>query len=700
LVDERNFLVLAVEPQLADALRRFVAGFRVASADDLVKERGFARTGNPAESDEAAQRQRAGEVAEVVDGGALDAEARRRVGHRPRGADGGLAPSAEPSACRGVLGLQDACGLAGVHEMAARGARTGPDFDEPIRRAHHRFIVFDHDDGVPLFDQASEDADHAREVARVHADAGFIEHEDGVGQAGPEAGRQVDALHLAAGERAGKPVQREVAEADRLKVAEPREHGLERMVGRVAGVLRGMRPEQRPKFGHRKRVQFGQGASLPSPPQRFFAEALASAFRALFIGAPAGEEDPHVHLVGAGLEPPEEPADAVPFRFPLAGDVRRVAVFEEPAMGGRELVPRHVHGDAFLFAGLRQVALAFAVDVALERGDGALGERQLGVGDDLLPVESDHAAEAAALGAGADRRIEREQRRRGGSEATAVDRRLEDLAVAPELRARVRQHPHATAAEAERHQGGFMEARGLRRRDGQAVLDDERFIGFRRDGLFAETEALAADERPREARPREFFGDGRPFEPGRFLDGESQDDRLAGVRLEAGFPGGGRPLGHDWLAAGRVEQFGAMGEPYLEPIAQFRHRPDRRARRAHRIALPDGDGRTDVFRGVERRRRQELEELSDVRAEGLDVATLALGMQGVEDERRFAGAAEAGHDHQLSDGDVDIEPLKVVLADSAEADGIGLGGRHRRPMNGHETGQYANPLTRVPGGQT
>ena len=652
-----------------------------------MEEGGLARAGDAAEADEAAERQRAGEVPQVVDRGAFDAEARRGVGHRARRAGRRLAASAEPSAGRGILRFQDARRLSGVDQVAARRAWARADLDEPIRRAHHRFIVFDHDHGVPLFDEAPEDADHAREVARVHADAGFIEHEDGIGEAGAEAGSQVDALHFAAGERAGETVERQVTEADGLEVTQAGQHGFEGVVGRMAGVLGRVWPEQRAQFRDRERVELGQAAALPAPPERFFSETLAAAFRALFVGAPARQEDAHVHLVGAGFEPTEEPADAIPFRFPLAGDVRRVAVFEEPTMGRRELVPRHVHGDAFLLTGLGEVALAFAIDVALERGHGAFGERQLGVGDDLLPIEADDSAEAAAFRAGANGRVEGEERGCRRAEAAAIDRRFEDLAEAPEFHARIRQHPHASAAEAERDQGRLMETGGFRRGNRQAVLDDQDFLRFRRDGVLAEAQPLAADECPREAGPHEFFGDGRPGEPRGLLHGERQDNGLARVRLQAGLPSGGGALRDDRLAAGRVEQFGAVREPDFEPVAQLGHRPDRRARRAHRVALLDGDGRTDVFRGVERRRRQEFEELADVGAEGFDVTALAFGVQGVEDERRFAGTAEARDHHQLADGDVDIEPLQVVLADSAEADGIGLGGRHRRPINGQETTQ-------------
>ena len=72
--------------------------------------------------------------------------------------------------------------------MSAGRAWTWTDFNEPIGGTHNRFIVFDDDDGVALFDEASEDADHAREVARVHADAGFIEDKDRICEAGAQTG--------------------------------------------------------------------------------------------------------------------------------------------------------------------------------------------------------------------------------------------------------------------------------------------------------------------------------------------------------------------------------------------------------------------------------------------------------------------------------------------------------------------------------
>ena len=53
----------------------------------------------------------------------------------------------------------------------------------------------------------------------MQTDGRLVEHEQRVHQRGAERGRQVDALYLAAGERARLPVERQVAEADFAEIA-------------------------------------------------------------------------------------------------------------------------------------------------------------------------------------------------------------------------------------------------------------------------------------------------------------------------------------------------------------------------------------------------------------------------------------------------------------------------------------------------
>ena len=132
------------------------------------------------------------------------------------------------------------------------------------------------------------------------------------------------------------------------------------------------------------------------------------AFRAGFVGAPAGKKDAHVHLIGRPFQPAEEAADAVPLRIVFALHVARFPVLDDFAVRSGKLLPRHVEWDGRLAAGAHEILLRFAVDVALEWRDGAFGERQGRVRDNLIPVESDDAAKAAALRAGAHGRVKGE----------------------------------------------------------------------------------------------------------------------------------------------------------------------------------------------------------------------------------------------------------------------------------------------------
>ena len=62
--------------------------------------------------------------------------------------------------------------------------------------------------------------DQPRAVARVQPDRRLVEHVERVHQRRADRGRQVDALELAAGERARLAVERQVAEPDLDQVAE------------------------------------------------------------------------------------------------------------------------------------------------------------------------------------------------------------------------------------------------------------------------------------------------------------------------------------------------------------------------------------------------------------------------------------------------------------------------------------------------
>ena len=112
---------------------------------------------------------------------------------------------------------------------------------------------------------------------------------------------------------------------------------------------------------------------------------------------------------------------------------------------------------------------------------------------------------------------------------------------------------------------------------------------------------------------------------------------------------------------------------------------DARPQQAHVVVdLGDGaDGGARVLRGrllLDRDRRRQAVDLVDVRLlhhlqelarigrQRFDVAALALGIDGVEGERGFAGAGQAGEHHQLVAGNLDVDVLQIVLARAANGD--------------------------------
>src|SRR5262249_5362592 len=106
------------------------------------------------------------------------------------------------------------------HDLAAALAWARADVENPIGGKHHLRIVLDDDERVARVAQPMHDADHAADVAGMQPDRRLVEDEERVHQRGAERGREVDALHLAAGERARLPIEREIGKTDVGEITE------------------------------------------------------------------------------------------------------------------------------------------------------------------------------------------------------------------------------------------------------------------------------------------------------------------------------------------------------------------------------------------------------------------------------------------------------------------------------------------------
>ena len=98
--------------------------------------------------------------------------------------------------------------------------------------------------------------------------------------------------------------------------------------------------------------------------------------------------------------------------------------------------------------------------------------------------------------------------------------------------------------------------------------------------------------------------------------------------------------------------------------------------------LVDGDGGAEALDVVDVGLLHAAEELAGVGGEGLDVAALALGVDGVEGEGTLARAGEAGDNHELVSGDRDVDVLEVMLAGAFDEDGISRHGTQSPWLNG------------------
>ena len=368
-------------------------------------------------------------------------------------------------------------------------------------------------------------------------------------------------------------------------------------------------------------------------------------------------------------------------------------------MLGLEIADGHVGREAVLGGDRLDQAVVPAGDGAGAGPglDGALSEGEVLVGNDEIGVEVHLDAEAGAGGAGAVRAVEAEVAGGELADADAAEDAGEVLRVEALLLAFDGDEDDA-GAEAERGLDGLGETGAAVRRGiavaagtvtacafgrtvaawcglgfGDEAVDDEldgvaavlvevdvlaevAHLGVDADadeagasGVLEDLEVLAltvADERG-EDHDALAFGQGE----------DGVDDLLDGLALDGA------------AAVGAVGQAGA-GVKEAEVVVDLGLGADGGARVAAGATLVDGDGGGEALDVVDVGLLHLAEELAGVGGEGLDVAALAFGVDGVEGEGGFAGAGEAGDDDELVAGDVDVDVLEVMLAGAANDDGV------------------------------
>ena len=90
-----------------------------------------------------------------------------------------------------------------------------------VGRAHRALVVLDDDDRVAEVAQPLERRDQALVVALVEADRRLVEDVEHADEPRADLRRQPDPLRLAARQRGGRAVERQVADADVVEEAQP-----------------------------------------------------------------------------------------------------------------------------------------------------------------------------------------------------------------------------------------------------------------------------------------------------------------------------------------------------------------------------------------------------------------------------------------------------------------------------------------------
>ena len=129
-------------------------------------------------------------------------------------------------------------------------------------------------------------------------------------------------------------------------------------------------------------------------------------------------------------------------------------------------------------------------------------------------------------------------------------------------------------------------------------------------------------------------------------------------------------LARDFDAAGGAVRDADGGVEHAQVVVNFGDGADGGARAAVGGFLLDGDGGAEAVDGIDFGALHLIEELARVGGERFDVAALALGVDGVEGERGFAGAAESGDDGEGVAGDLDVDIFEIVLAGAVHGDAL------------------------------
>ncbi len=277
---------------MLEAIDPVVLGRMVARAHDaaggglverLDQEGRLAPAGHPGHGGKDAERDRGGDVLQVVAARADDFEFPLLLRLAPFRGHSDFEIAGEILSGDRVRVGHDLVGLALGDHLAAMHAGSRADIDHIVGSQDRILVMLDHDHRIADVAQMLERIEQPGVVALVQADRRLVEHVEHASQARTDLRGQPDALALAARQRAGVAAERQVVETDVVEEAQPLTDLLEDADGNI-GLLFVQRFGQRlvPVAGlaDRHLGHFADMQAVDLDGQRFGLEAVAVACRA------------------------------------------------------------------------------------------------------------------------------------------------------------------------------------------------------------------------------------------------------------------------------------------------------------------------------------------------------------------------------------------------------------------------------------
>ena len=581
----------------------------------------------------------------------------------------------------------DLAGAALGHDMPAvyAGART--DVHHVIGAADRLFVVLHHDHGVTEVPQIGQGPEQAVVVPLVQADGGLVQHIHDAHQAGADLAGQADALGLAAGQGLGAALQCQVVESHVHQKAQALGHLLDDPAGDLAPLARQFQLlEELQGLADRQGGDGGQVVPIDEDMACGLVEPGAMTFRTGMGGDVAGQLFPY--RIGLGLPvTPLHVADdafermslgvAAPAFVEITDLDRLPATAVEDVLSHplRQLLPGGLDVEAVVASeGADQREIIGIAPVPATHRPGR--QAQVGMGHHPLRVEELLHAETVAGRAGAHRVVEREQAWLQLLQAVAAYRAGEIGGEHQFFLFRL-VHPGDAGEAAGELQGGLE---GFRETQFQVVTHLEA-VDHGLDTVFAvqfqvrylvQLMNLTVDTGADEALGVEFRQQLVVFAlAGRYHRGQKHQAAAFGQaqylvhHLAHG-------LGLERQVVLRTARGTGSGEQQPQIVVDLGDGADRGPGIVGRGLLFDGDGRRQSLDMVHIRLFHHRQKLARVGGEGLHVAALPLGVDGIEGQRGLAGARQPGDHDQAVPGEIQIDVFQVVGACAPDVNAVHL----------------------------